>query len=100
MTSADITFQSSPSEFGMVEIPMRGRLAALAGSFNTILNSVRTVQDKEWLNTATDEARTEMISDVDEIAREARTEIARARKLIGWRKYLNPFRAIWQLTWK
>lgn len=83
MISADIT--SGQSECKLPETPLIKSVSVNVSGLALIYNYLRVVEGKEWLDHATKEAMTEMISDFDDVVREAEAVIRVARKQIPLR---------------
>lgn len=92
MTGADITLQQAPNKIEF-SVPKGENL----DSIRMIYNNILVHEDGEWLDHATDMARGEMISDVDEVVKVAREQIKQSRKSLPLHfKLLNPFRLLFK----
>lgn len=101
MITEDITLQQAHNNL-TGEVPLKAQLKDLAMGLSVIHARIVGLEEKNWLDEATDLARGEMISDVDEVAAEVRKEIEKAKKLIPfrYRYFINPIKGIWQLRLK
>lgn len=89
-----VTISGQQNNCTIPSAPIVDSISANVKSFSLIYYYLRTVDGKGWLDHATKEAAGEMISDLDELVKEARAVIKSARASIPWyHKYLiNPVR--------
>lgn len=75
------------------ETPLKESVSLNVSCFSVIYRYLLSVDDKTWLDRATHEAMGEMISDVDEVLKEAKAVVESARKQIPLRyKIISPFK--------
>lgn len=95
-----VTTWDQQSSCDLGDIPIIKSVSTNATSLSVIYNYLRGIEDKIWLDRATEEASSEMLSDVSDLISEAREAIQSARKQIPIKhKILNCFK-VWPQMFK